>query len=154
MFAYFGSSCATTSAYTVPEAYADDAPPPHFIFEVRNAEAGEYQLRYLTPFEWDYCVSFAPYTPVEAMERTLGFPSPMLQETVSEGMEQVYFIDEGEIVCAIVGYADQLGMGFDLSQATWQNAEDGGQYWRFENYDDTAFTLDRSGEYPVLRYGG
>ncbi len=71
--------------------------------------AKEVFLNEIVPFEWDCVYSFAPYAPKEEMERVIGLRSKHIKETVSEGMVQLIFIKDDEVVCSICRYSDNLG---------------------------------------------
>lgn len=74
----------------------------------------EMNLTDVTPFAWESVYTFDPYMTRKEMEEILGFKSRHLKETVSEGMQQLVFVNGNEVVCCICGYRDQLGYGVDL----------------------------------------
>ncbi|MEH7225584.1 hypothetical protein V7112_17380 [Bacillus sp. JJ1566] len=65
----------------------------------------------LTPFEWDTVYSFGPYTPKEEIYKTVGYKWDRIQETVNEGMDQIVFLKDGEVVCYVYGYPTNNGYG-------------------------------------------
>ncbi|MEG0296644.1 MAG: hypothetical protein RR620_07975 [Clostridium sp.] len=77
-------------------------------------ENNSISLKELTSFEWDTMYSFEPYTSKETIYDVVGYKWDKISETVSEGMNQVIFIDDGEVVCYIYGYSNNLGYYFDI----------------------------------------
>lgn len=73
-------------------------------------------LKELTSFEWDTMYSFNPYTPKETIYDVVGYKWDRIIETVNEGMNQVVFLDDGEVVCYIYGYSKNLGYYFDIQK--------------------------------------
>ena len=67
-----------------------------------------------TTFEWDQLYSFQPYFPKEKIAEIVGYMWTDINETVSEGMNQVVFLNEGEVVCYIYGYPDKYNVYFDF----------------------------------------
>lgn len=65
----------------------------------------------VTPFEWDVVYFFEPYTPVEVIYETVGYRWEPIRETISEGMNQIVFLSDGEVVCYIYGYPSNNGFG-------------------------------------------
>ncbi|MCG3087891.1 hypothetical protein [Sporosarcina cyprini] len=65
----------------------------------------------ITPFEWDVLYSFVPYASKEAVYETVGYRWDNIQETVSEGMNQIVFMHDGKVVCHIYGYPANNGFG-------------------------------------------
>lgn len=105
---------------------------------VKNIEALEQKsenknvliedLAELTDFEWDYLYSFSPYASKEDIESAIGFKSNKIREGLNEGMNQIVFIKDKEIVCYIYGYPDD-SVYFDFN-----NFYDGaGEYSKYVN---------------------
>lgn len=69
----------------------------------------EMYLNELVPFEWTSVYTFAPYLNKDSQEEIIGFPSRKLQESLSEGMMNVVFVNGEEVVASICGYGEQLG---------------------------------------------
>lgn len=67
-----------------------------------------------TTFEWDVLYSFQPYFPKEEIYEIIGYKWSDINETVSEGMNQVVFLDDGEVVCYLYGYPDRYNIYFDF----------------------------------------
>ncbi|MCI9583171.1 MAG: hypothetical protein HFG46_05735 [Clostridium sp.] len=71
----------------------------------------------LAAFEWSYVYTFDPYTTKEEMAQQMGVSPRHLQETVSEGMVQLIFVDDrGNVSASVCGYADRLGYSVDLGK--------------------------------------
>lgn len=69
-------------------------------------------LNDITPFEWDTVYKFGPYTSKEVIEEVIGIKSNAITEALSEGMEQLIFVKEDEIICSITGHYYKLGYLF------------------------------------------
>lgn len=67
------------------------------------------ELNKLVPFEWDELYTFDPYTSKGEIEKTIGFKSNSIKESVSEGMVQLLFIKDEKVVCSICNYPRNLG---------------------------------------------
>jgi hypothetical protein len=64
-------------------------------------------LRAFIPFEWARLYSFDPYYPKEKIYEVIGFEWSPITETVSEGMNQLIFLKDKEVVCYVYGYPDR-----------------------------------------------
>ena len=65
----------------------------------------------IRPFEWDTIYSFGPYTSKEETYKTVGYKWNRIRETVSEGMDQVVFMNDSKVVCYLYGYPENNGYG-------------------------------------------
>lgn len=65
----------------------------------------------LTPFEWDTAYSFDPYTPKDTIFEIVGYKWDNINETVSEGMNQLVFLKDEKVVCYLYGYPENNGYG-------------------------------------------
>ncbi len=63
----------------------------------------------IIPFDWDMIYTFPPYTTKEEIEKTIGLYSDVIQETISEGMVQLIFVNHDTITAYVCGYAEDLG---------------------------------------------
>lgn len=72
-------------------------------------------LSAFTPFEWDKVYSFAPYLSKEAIYETIGYKWDNISETVSEGMNQIVFVNDGKVVCYLYGYPENNKFGIFLN---------------------------------------
>lgn len=66
------------------------------------------------PFDWDELYSFAPYTPRKVIYETIGYKWDNVSESVNEGMNQIVFVKDGEVVCYLYGYPENVKLGFDF----------------------------------------
>lgn len=76
---------------------------------VTSISGGEVTLNEVVPFAWDAVYSFAPYTPKEEIEAAIGFRSPAIRETYSEGMVQLVFVRGKRVAAMVCGYPPDLG---------------------------------------------
>ena len=94
------------------------------------ADGDQVKLLEFTPFEWDEVYSFDPYVSKEIIYETIGYKWDRISETVSEGMNQIVFVKEGEVVCYIYGYPENNAFGIFFNDSnidedyTMLNAED------------------------------
>lgn len=63
----------------------------------------------IIPFDWDMIYTFAPYTSKKDIEQTIGLYSDAIQETISEGMVQLIFVNNDTVTASICGYPENLG---------------------------------------------
>ena len=105
----------------------------------------EYELKDITPFEWDVVYSFEAYIPKDEIEKTIGFDSNLIKETVSEGMQQVIFVKSNQVVCYVYGYDDKLGYSFDFG-------DDWNEYVKLESKDQNYFQILQSNGIKHIRY--
>ncbi len=63
----------------------------------------------IIPFDWDMIYTFPPYTTKEEIEKTIGLYSDAIQETISENMIQLIFINNATITAYVCGYTEDLG---------------------------------------------
>lgn len=85
--------------------------------QVEKLPDGEIRmLSDITPFNWDRLYRFAPYTSAEEIYQTIGEGQRGLniQSTVDEGMMQILFLKDQQVVCHLYGYPSQVGVSFDL----------------------------------------
>ena len=107
-----------------------------------SAPAGTATLEAVVPFEWDAVYSFDPYTSAQEMAGVMGVPAAGLPETVSEGMSQLIFVQDGRVVCAVVGYPSRLGWRVQLPDA-------GHGYTMVRCGEGMRFEVTKSGEVTV-----
>lgn len=102
--------------------------------EVLNIGESEESLKLsdVTPFKWDIVYSFDPYTSKDTIYKTVGYKWDNISETVSEGMNQLVFINDEKVVCYVYGYPENNGYGIyfnsenhtELISASMLNSED------------------------------
>lgn len=83
-----------------------------------DQSAEKVNLLDVTPFEWDNVHFFKPYTPVQEIYATVGYEWDSITETVSEGMNQIVFLNGGEVVCYVYGYPVNNRFGIFYSGIT------------------------------------
>lgn len=76
---------------------------------IRAISKTEATLNEIVPFEWDTVYTFPPYTSRAEIEKTIGFKSSSIKETVSEGMVQLLFVKDRKLSGSVCGYAENLG---------------------------------------------
>lgn len=86
-------------------------------------------LKDLTPYEWDTIYSFDPYTSKEQVYETVGYKWDKISEALSEGMNQIVFLNDGAVVCYVFGYPEnnKYGISFfgkDISKVPMLTRED------------------------------
>lgn len=91
-------------------------------------------LRAFIPFEWDTVYSFDPYYPKEKIYEVIGFKWSPITETVSEGMNQLIFLKDREVVCYVYGYPDRYNFYLYLGPSS-----DG--YVKFSEEDSMVFDM-------------
>ena len=72
----------------------------------------EVMLKDVTPFEWEIVYSFGPYTTKEEIQKRIGFKANV-GETVNEGMRQLVFVKDEEVVCELLGNPSKLGIAIN-----------------------------------------
>ena len=81
-----------------------------------EVEDGVVTLNEIVPFSWDSVYSFGPYTTQEQMEEIMGISALRLEESPSEGMVQLVFVNGGQIVCGICGYISKEGYSVSFDE--------------------------------------
>jgi hypothetical protein len=85
-------------------------------FQLISGNAVIDDLSKWTPFEWDTLYSFEAYTTKEKIYKTIGYKWDNINETVSEGMNQIIFIKDGKVVCYFYGYPENNRLGFNFGK--------------------------------------
>jgi hypothetical protein len=83
-------------------------------FNIISGDTVIDDLSQWTPFEWDTLYSFAPYTTKEKIYEVIGYKWDNIIETVNEGMNQIVFVKDNEVVCYLYGYPENIKLGFDF----------------------------------------
>ncbi|MBB6713854.1 hypothetical protein [Clostridium gasigenes] len=102
-------------------------------------ESKEVLINDLTEFEWDSAYVFKAYTSKEKIFNTIGFKSQIIEETVSEGMNQLIFVKDKQVVCFLYGYPDNVGYGFNFED-TFSKVED---YIKLNYKDSPIFSTEK-----------
>jgi len=69
-----------------------------------------------TKFEWDTLYSFQPYLPEEEIYKIVGYRWDDISATVNEGMNQLVFLKDGDVVCYVYGYPEKYNVYFEFGQ--------------------------------------
>lgn len=85
-------------------------------YAIKAINADKIALNDVVPFEWNMLYTFSPYMPKTEIQNIIGFSSNDIKETVSEGMTQLLFIKNDEVVCSICGYGENLGYSFSFGE--------------------------------------
>lgn len=85
-------------------------------FNVISGNAVIDDLSQWTPFEWDRLYSFAPYTTKDIIYEVIGYKWDSISETVSEGMTQIVFVKDEQVVCYLYGYPENIKLGFNFGE--------------------------------------
>jgi len=99
----------------------------------------------MTPFEWDMIYSFDPYTSKEKIYETVGYKWDHINETVSEGMNQIVFMKDENVVCYLYGYPENNGYGLYVSGEGFNNVSQ-----VLTRKDHLTFHVKRSDGYVYL----
>lgn len=78
---------------------------------------GRVTLEETVPFEWTRVYSFGPYFPLKDIQRITGSKSPALNESISEGMVSLIFMDHGRVVSSVCSYPSSAGYSLNLTAA-------------------------------------
>lgn len=78
---------------------------------------GEVTLNEIVPFAWDSVYCFEPYMSKEEMAERMGVPARGLTESVSEGMVQLVFLKDGNVVCDVCEYISHAGYAVSFDEA-------------------------------------
>ena len=79
-------------------------------------EDGEVTLNEIVPFAWDTVYIFEPYASREEMEQIMGISAKGLEESVSEGMVQLAFMNGSRVVCCVCGYISKEGYSVSFDE--------------------------------------
>lgn len=99
-------------------------------------------LSSLTPFDWDRVYSIDPYASKEEIYDVVGYKWDTVEQTLSEGMNQLVFMKEDKVVCYVYGYPENNGFGIYFEgtetegRATVLHKEDDVLFKR-HTFDDT-----------------
>ena len=101
----------------------------------------------ITPFEWDVVYSFDPYTSKDTIYETVGYKWDRISETVNEGMNQIVFLNDEEVVCYLYGYPENNGYGIYFTSRNKKEASFA-SVLRVE--DDLTFQVQKSDDVTYL----
>ena len=100
----------------------------------------------LTPFEWEVVYSFQPYTPQDEIYKIVGYKWDTISETVSEGMNQIVFLNDGKVVCYLYGYPENNGYGISFKSSKYSDS-----VFMLQKNDHLDFKIERSGSIVFFR---
>lgn len=112
-------------------------------------ETTQVSLNELVPFEWDEVYTFDPYTSEEEIKRIIRLDSGAVEESVSEGMVQLVFVEWGKerVVASVCAYPDNLG--YDI-RIPFNHGDEGYGVLRYE--DNAVFSKSTENGVTVLTY--
>ena len=85
-------------------------------FNIISGNAVIDDLSQWTPFEWDTLYSFSPYTTKDKIYEVIGYKWNNISETVSEGMTQIVFVKDDQVVFYLYGYPENIKLGFNFGE--------------------------------------
>ena len=99
-------------------------------------------LEEIVPFEWTTVYTFDPYTSIDRIEWITGSKSPVLKESVSEGMTHFVFMNRGRVMASVCAYPSGIGYSlyFSGGNNTYYDYPDGG-YSHIEYGDQVEFEV-------------
>ena len=68
------------------------------------------------PFEWDTLYTFKPYVSIERIYEVVGYKWEKITKTTNEGMNQLVFLKDGQVVCYVYGYPKARTVYFDFGE--------------------------------------
>lgn len=104
--------------------------------EVSTGVEMEMSLKQLTPFEWEKVYFFKPYTSEESIEEVVGCKIKDYYYSVSDSDSQIYFVDDGKVVCSLAGNYDALQFRVDY------------------NFDDISYQLEEKANITITNEDG
>jgi hypothetical protein len=86
----------------------------HLKQNMQTISESEVTLNSVVPFEWDTVYTFPPYTSKAKIEKTIGFESNEIKETVNEGMVNLLFVKGNTVTGSICDYPKNLGYSIEF----------------------------------------
>ena len=84
------------------------------------------------PFQWTRVYSFGPYFPLKDIERITRSKSPALDDSISEGMVSLIFMNHSRVVSSVCRYPSSTGYSLNLAVNA---ASDFDQYDNYSRID-------------------
>lgn len=106
-------------------------------FNVISGDAYIEDLNGFIPFEWEELYSFTPYTSKEEIYKVIGYKWDNISESVNEEMNQIVFVKDGNVVCYLYGYPEDIKLGFDFGEYE-------GSYIKLTPFQNLSFTTTLS----------
>ena len=102
-------------------------------------------------FNWDKVLFFGPYVSEERIYEIVGYKwRNSLLTNISEGMNQVVFLENNEVVCHIQGYPDQYGVSFRIQD--YLEADEYPEYSEILNQDKIQVSVRNNDEIYYIRF--
>lgn len=79
-----------------------------------DKDSTEGKVEELINFDYDKMYVFGPYEPVDEMEKQIGFTSSALKQGVSEGTNNILFINKNKEIAYLYGYPSNSGYYIDI----------------------------------------
>jgi len=117
-----------------------------------NITQEQVDFNEVVPFEWTAVYTFDPYLPVENQEEIIGIESDELQESVSEGMVHLVFVNNDEVVSCICAYPDGLGYSVNLRGEGIDYTKLNINYRKIAYSEDAIFSVKISEDIVCLDY--
>ena len=86
----------------------------HLKQNMQTISESEVTLNSVVTFEWDTVYTFPPYTSKAKIEKTIGFESNEIKETVNEGMVNLLFVKGNTVTGSICDYPKNLGYSIEF----------------------------------------
>lgn len=104
--------------------------------EIESGVEVEMSLSEFTPFEWEKVYFFKPYTSKESIKEVIGCKIKDYYYSASDSDSQIYFINDGKVVCSLTGNYDALQFRVDY------------------NFDDIYYQLDNEADITITNEDG
>ena len=98
-------------------------------------------LEETVPFEWTRVYSFDPYFPLKDIERITGSKSPALNDSVTEEMENLIFMNHGRVVSSVCKRPSSTGYSLNLGVDAVTDFCNGDNYLQMDYGDSIEFEV-------------
>lgn len=100
-------------------------------------------LEEIVPFEWTAVYSFGPYFPLQDIERITGSKSPALDDSVTEEMNNLVFMNHGRVVSSVCERPSSTGYSLNLAfgEGIDEQLDDCDRYSKMDYGDGIEFTV-------------
>lgn len=93
------------------------------------------------PFQWTRVYSFGPYFPLKDIERIIRSKSPALDDSISEGMVSLIFMNHSRVVSSVCRYPSSTGYSLNLAVNAASDFDQYDNYSRMDYGDLTEFEV-------------
>ena len=93
------------------------------------------------PFDWTRVYSFGPYFPLKDIERITGSKSPALNDSVTEEMENLIFMNHGRVVSSVCKRPSSTGYSLNLGANAVTDFCNGDNYSQMDYGDSIEFEV-------------